>query len=265
MPPPFSSMSQWKIPHPGRMAGQAVMKLTMPAVLGWVLGGNVGNIEKSRAAQCRIADQPHGFSERSFPLFMASDEAITRAIKADWLLITQRQPGSGASGSNGLVDTRADRTSTTEAKGIYISDADAVIGGSGAKDAQLVVEDTNVMPRHAKVWRSLSNADSLSSPVSSGEQHNGGPQQSYDFFVQDLGSNSGTWLNGRQMAHSSTARLRPGDILEFGRSPSHEVYRVKLQHISLRNSDLRGQAFTTCVVGSNRGSQSASEKSLAIA
>lgn len=239
------------------------MKVTMPAVLGWVLGGNVGNIEKSRAAQCRIADQPHGFSERSFPLFMASDEAITRAIKADWLLITQRQPSSGASGSNGLVNTRADRTSTTEAKGIYISDADAVIGGSGAKDAQLVVEDTNVMPRHAKVWRSLSNTVPSLSPSSSGDQ-NGGPQQSYDFFVQDLGSNSGTWLNGRQMAHNSTACLRPGDILEFGRSPSHEVYRVKLQHVSLRNSDLRGQAFTTCVVGSNRGALD-SAKSFVIA
>ncbi len=55
MPAPFSSLSQFKIPHPGRVAGQAVMKLTMPAVLGWVLGGNVGNIEKSRHAQCRWA------------------------------------------------------------------------------------------------------------------------------------------------------------------------------------------------------------------
>ena len=39
-----------KIPHPGRVGGQVVMKATMPLVLSWVLGGNAGKI--------RVEDRP---------------------------------------------------------------------------------------------------------------------------------------------------------------------------------------------------------------
>lgn len=69
-----SQLVRLKIPHPGRVIGQLVMKLTMPGVLGWVLGGNTDRIERSRAGQCRLADQPHAFSERQFPEFMRDDE-----------------------------------------------------------------------------------------------------------------------------------------------------------------------------------------------
>jgi len=241
LPPPLSAISKLKIPHPGRMVGQLVMKLTMPGVLGWVLGGNIGNIEKSRQAHCRIADQPHGFSERSFPQFMADDAAIVRAARADWLLLTERRAGSGASDSNARVDLAADCTSTSEAKGIYIMDDGSFIGGTGS-GSHLVVEDTTVGPRHARVWRTL--ASSLGSFD--------GSVPAYNYHVQDLGSNAGTWLNGRQMARGSSASLRPGDMLEFGRSPSQEVFKVKLQHVSLRNTELCGSAFTTLTVGTFR-------------
>jgi hypothetical protein len=37
-------MEKLQIPHPGRMAGLVAMRLSMPLVLDWVLGGNVEKI-----------------------------------------------------------------------------------------------------------------------------------------------------------------------------------------------------------------------------
>lgn len=68
-------------------------------------------------------------------------------------------------------------------------------------------------------------------------------------MVQDLGSEAGTWLNGRRMPSSSTAKLHPSDILEFGQSPAPETFKVKLQHVSLRTNELCGHAYTTITVG----------------
>lgn len=166
MPGPLANLAKLKIPHPGRMAGQIVMKLTMPAVLGWVLGGNVETIQKSRQACCRIADQPHGFKESSFPLFMQDDEAIVHAARANWMLVTER-PMNAARSS--LAEIATD-TSTSEAKGIYIGEERAVVGRSGA---HLEVDDRAVAAQHAHVWRTPAGA------------------YSYDYHVQDLGSDSG--------------------------------------------------------------------------
>ncbi|GAX73162.1 hypothetical protein CEUSTIGMA_g615.t1 [Chlamydomonas eustigma] len=237
MPGPFSLLSKLKIPHPGRVLGQVVMKLAMPGVLGWVLGGNMSNIERSRDAHCRIADQPKGFDQSLFPLFMKDDDAVIRASAADWLLITERTPGSAASVRDAHVDPFADVTSTSEVKGIMMSDTEAMIGRAGC---HLMVEDANIAPLHARVWREAVTSTTKDSSIA---------LQSFDYFVQDLGSSSGTWLNGRQMASGSRSRLRPGDKIEFGRSPSNEVYRVKLQHVSLRNEELSGHSFTTLAVG----------------
>lgn len=60
-------------------------------------------------------------------------------------------------------------------------------------------------------------------------------------------------MNGRQLPRGGQAKLRPGDTLEFGRSPSHEVYKVKLQHVSLHTEELSGQGFATLVVGKRSG------------
>jgi zeaxanthin epoxidase len=75
---PLSWITKYKIPHPGRVAGQVVMKLTMPGVLGWVLGGNCDNLAQTRAGVCRISDKPHGFNESDFGIFMNSDEEIIK-------------------------------------------------------------------------------------------------------------------------------------------------------------------------------------------
>lgn len=64
-----------------------MMLLTMPTVLGWVLGGNMSNVKvEDRPAYCRLTDKPRGFDAADFPMFMADDEALLRAAQADWVL-----------------------------------------------------------------------------------------------------------------------------------------------------------------------------------
>lgn len=58
------SVTALRIPHPGRVVGRLAMMLTMPAVLGWVLGGNVGSVE--RVGYCRLGDAPRAFHESEF-------------------------------------------------------------------------------------------------------------------------------------------------------------------------------------------------------
>jgi zeaxanthin epoxidase len=84
-----------KIPHPGRFMGRLVLGLTMPAVLGWVLGGNTGKIKVAdRAQYCNISDVPHGFAEEDWTRLMSNDEELLAASQADWLLVPVRSCGS---------------------------------------------------------------------------------------------------------------------------------------------------------------------------
>lgn len=46
------------------MGGYFAMNLTMPTVLGWVLGGNTSNLSRSaRVPFCRVGDKPKAFCE----------------------------------------------------------------------------------------------------------------------------------------------------------------------------------------------------------
>lgn len=82
---PLEWITKFKIPHPGRVSGQAVLKLTMPMVLDWVLGGYNSQLKKSgRIPVCRIEDKPTGFDESDFALFMRDDDALLRAAHAVW-------------------------------------------------------------------------------------------------------------------------------------------------------------------------------------
>lgn len=252
LPGPLALLANLKIPHPGRVAGQAVMKLTMPGVLGWVLGGNAGSVKGGeRMPQCRIHDQPKAFSESQFPLFMADDEAIERAAHADWMLVAHRAPGSSVTSR---VDARADVTSTSEVKGVYIGEVPQIVGGvHKSVAADLVVsEGIGSCLQFAKIWREVS-------PFSS-EGHS-----SHDHFIEGLSVGKsveeGTWLNGRRLVRGERAKLRPGDALVFGHSS--EVYKVKLQHVSLRTSDLRGSEWSTITISQKKNGKAAGHRSLA--
>ena len=242
-PEPLASLTKLKIPHPGRVAGQAVMKLTMPGVLGWVLGGNVASVEGGgRLPQCRIHDQPKAFSEAHFPLFMADDDAIIRAAHADFLLVAQRAPSS--SSSTLRVDAHADVTSTSEVKGVYIGDRPLIAGGvHESVGADLVVaQGGGSLLKFAKVWREVSSSSE--------------GQDSYNHFIEGLsnakGAQEGTWLNGKRLSKGERVMLRPGDAVVFGHQHSPEVYKVKLQHVSLRSTDLRGNEWSTIVVSQKK-------------
>eukprot|EP01023_Acetabularia_acetabulum_P058863 TRINITY_DN700_c1_g2_i1.p1 TRINITY_DN700_c1_g2~~TRINITY_DN700_c1_g2_i1.p1 ORF type:complete len:653 (-),score=93.05 TRINITY_DN700_c1_g2_i1:893-2851(-) len=88
---PLEWIEKYKIPHPGRVGGQAIMKLTMPQVLGWVLGGNVGNLkETDRLPYCLLDDQPRWGKKYSFDQFIGNDDDLLRAAEADWLLCTEQ-------------------------------------------------------------------------------------------------------------------------------------------------------------------------------
>ena len=90
---PLEWIRQYRIPHPGRVGGQFVLKYSMPLVLEWVLGGYSGVLQGAgRAPVCRIEDKPLGFDERLFPTFMRDDDELLRAASANWYLCSEQTP-----------------------------------------------------------------------------------------------------------------------------------------------------------------------------
>lgn len=252
-----------RIPHPGRVAGQAVLSLTMPLVLEWVLGGSAGAIGKARAPRCRLSDTPRGtMSAEELRGLIRDDEALLRRAKARWLLLAERAPTAAG----------ADPTSTTEVKGVAIDAQGATVGRSrdaaaaaigglppaaaaatvaaaGGGDAssshqQLSVDDAAVAPNHARVWLDAAQGRHM---------------------IQDLGAPSGTWLNGKRLQEGGRAALKPGDVVEFGRSPSAEPFRVRLLHESLCDQNLSGERYTTMVIGARRAAADEEEDVEAVA
>lgn len=68
--------------------------------------------------------------------------------------------------------------------------------------------------------------------------------------LQDLPSSTGTWINGKQLRPGQKQLLLPQDMLQFGAHPASEVYRVKMQHVSLSTGGLNGHSYTVIPVGS---------------
>ncbi|KAF5841514.1 hypothetical protein DUNSADRAFT_12442 [Dunaliella salina] len=269
----LSWLEDLHIPHPGRVAGQQVLKKTMPSVLEWVLGGNTNKLTPTRAPQCRLSDRPRSFQESEFPLLMNDDEELERRANADWLLVAERsasgasssssssssstaaaQGGSQAQGSaqqlwcgDAMPSSPSNSPATSLFKGIYInlatrneegsssssssssheSRAQSQAGASSSvlvgsdRNCSLVVEGGGVAPRHASLI------------------HEGSSR----YAVQDLGSGSGTWVNGRLLPSRARAALHPGDTLEFGSHPAPEAFTVKLQHRNYRTAQVTGKGW----------------------
>ncbi|GIL83437.1 hypothetical protein Vretimale_11157 [Volvox reticuliferus] len=227
------------IPHPGRVIGRLVMLLTMPAVLDWVLGGNTDNVAPSRVPYCALGDKPKAFEESRFGEFMTNDASIVYSSHADWLLVSERAAAAGAND---------DANSSSECKGIYLGTQPALVGRSGSPAAPtLTVDDVHVHERHAQVWQEASNGSSNGTVSSSG---------SGAYFLRDLGTGRGTWVNGQRLKDGAMVQLWPGDMVEFGRHPSNEVFKVKMQHVTLRSDELQGSQYNTLMVGKIRESKS---------
>lgn len=204
---PLEAMTSLKIPHPGRVSGQIVLKLTMPLVLDWVLGGYQGSLKSAgRTAYCKLGDEPQGFSESDFPSFMRDDDALLRASLADWML----QPLSAVK--------KARENLTVDTSTGVVVDNDGILVGRSV-DADVIIDLPSTSSTHAKLKKV-------------------GP----DYFVTDLDSEFGTWLNGRRIPSQTPERLKPGDELCFGeRDPGDKnIFKVKMRHNSL-SANAHGQ------------------------
>ncbi|XP_068641014.1 zeaxanthin epoxidase, chloroplastic-like [Aristolochia californica] len=79
---PLSFLTKLRIPHPGRVGGRFFIKLAMPLMLSWVLGGNSSNLE-GRPLSCRLSDRASNQLQRWF----ADDDAMERALDGEWYLL----------------------------------------------------------------------------------------------------------------------------------------------------------------------------------
>ncbi|XP_020599670.1 zeaxanthin epoxidase, chloroplastic-like isoform X1 [Phalaenopsis equestris] len=78
---PFSFLTKFKIPHPGRIGGRLVINYVMPLMLSWVLGGSSSKLE-GRSPNCRLSDKASDQLQKWFE----DDDALERALGGEWYL-----------------------------------------------------------------------------------------------------------------------------------------------------------------------------------
>ncbi|XP_072971571.1 zeaxanthin epoxidase, chloroplastic isoform X2 [Typha angustifolia] len=78
---PLSFLTKLRIPHPGRVGGRFFIKIGMPLMLSWVLGGNSYKLE-GRSLSCRLSDKASNQLQRWFE----DDDAMERALTGEWYL-----------------------------------------------------------------------------------------------------------------------------------------------------------------------------------
>ncbi|KAM1048124.1 hypothetical protein ACFX2I_027318 [Malus domestica] len=79
---PFSFLTKFRIPHPGRVGGRVFIDKAMPLMLSWVLGGNSSKLE-GRSPRCRLSDK----ASDQLRTWFEDDDALERAIDGEWYLI----------------------------------------------------------------------------------------------------------------------------------------------------------------------------------
>ncbi|KAK9843651.1 hypothetical protein WJX81_001154 [Elliptochloris bilobata] len=218
---PLSWITKFRVPHPGRVGGYFAMNLTMPTMLGWVLGGNVSALSRSaRVPFCRVSDKPKAFCESDFRLFLRDDAALLRAANAHWLLVPSTHASAAAAEQSDALDAAAaSGNGQVHVHGLRIAlpaaaveiVADGLLVGRSA-GADLVIDHAEVAPEHVRLERN-----------STGSYH-----------VTALASPSAAWLNGRQLEPGHASMLCPGDELELGtRGHPDTSFRVKMVHASV--------------------------------
>ena len=75
------------------------------------------------------------------------------------------------------------------------------------------------------------------SAASAAEAHARLERADGDYFVKDLGSEHGTFLNDRRLEAYSAVQLHPGDVLRFGAEGERgNEFKIKLRHVSLASA-----------------------------
>ncbi|KAD3640917.1 hypothetical protein E3N88_30140 [Mikania micrantha] len=79
---PLSFLTNFRIPHPGRVGGRFFIDIGMPLMLSWVLGGNGSKLE-GRPQSCRLTDKASDELQQWF----RDDDALERALSGEWFLL----------------------------------------------------------------------------------------------------------------------------------------------------------------------------------
>jgi zeaxanthin epoxidase len=199
---PLEWLTQFKIPHPGRVVGQIIMKATMPGTMSRILGGYRASLARSeRVSVCHLADQPRGFPEHLFPLYMEDDDALLRASHAHWVL-TPITEGIDEQALHLEFEAAKRQSPVITRQGVTVG---------RAADCDMVV-DAPSSQRHARLHQC----------------------EAGDYHVTDLDTQNGTWVNGRRLNPGMPFRLHPGDIVRFGSAEQGaKDFKVRMVHKSL--------------------------------
>ncbi|KAK9862809.1 hypothetical protein WJX84_001231 [Apatococcus fuscideae] len=200
---PLSWITQYKIPHFGRVGGYFAMNATMPSMLSWVLGGNSSLSGANRPICCHINDKPNAFPTEDFYKFLQDDDALLRASRAQWMLVPAGSIANTPSGDprelhvGDMENGKTQETFTPDGMkiarpmgSIDLEEEECVIGSDS--DCQCRVECTTVAKRHAVVSR----------------------DQSGDWHLKWSGEGQGIWCQGKQLTSGRALKIRPGDVIE---------------------------------------------------
>ncbi|XP_078165450.1 zeaxanthin epoxidase (ZEP) (ABA1) isoform X2 [Carex rostrata] len=189
---PLSFLTKLRIPHPGRVGGRFFIKIGMPLMLSWVLGGNSTKLE-GRPLSCRLSDKASDQLKKWFE----DDDALEQALNGEWYLFPVNSGESDATGPIHLI-----------------------------KDEKMPISVGN-RPDASNSGLSLA----LSSPQVS-EKHACITCKNNVFYLTDLRSEHGTWvtdIEGRRyrIPPNFPVRFHPSDVIEFG-SDKKAMFRVKV-------------------------------------
>jgi zeaxanthin epoxidase len=189
---PLSFLTTLRIPHPGRVGGRFFIKIGMPLMLSWVLGGNSSKLE-GRPLSCRLSDKANDQLGQWFQ----DDDALEQAMGGEWYLFPM------SSGDN-----------------------------SALQPIRLIRDEQRTLSIGSRPDPSNSDSSlSLSLPQIS-EIHATITCKNKGFYLTDLGSEHGTWFNdneGRRyrLPPNFPVRFHPSDAIEFG-SDKKAMFRVKV-------------------------------------
>ncbi|CAJ2635406.1 unnamed protein product [Trifolium pratense] len=130
---PLEFLTNFRIPHPGRVGGRFFVDILMPSMLNWILGGNSDKLE-GRPLSCRISDKANGQLRQWFE----DDDALERAINGEWFLL----PCGDQTGLSKPI-----RLTQNEMKPFII--------GSAVQDDQgssITIDSPEVSPTHARIY-----------------------------------------------------------------------------------------------------------------
>ncbi|KAG2566552.1 zeaxanthin epoxidase, chloroplastic-like isoform X2 [Panicum virgatum] len=202
---PLSFLTKLRIPHPGRVGGRFFIKIGMPAMLSWVLGGNSSKL-KGRPLSCRLSDKANDQLYRWFE----DDDALEEAMGGEWYLFPTNEGNS-----NSLQPVR------------LIRDEQRTISVGSRSDpsdsaSSLALPMSQISEMHATITC-----------------------KNKAFYLTDLGSEQGTWITdneGRRyrVPPNFPVRFRPSDIIEFG-SDKKAMFRVKVLNTVPYESTRRGK------------------------